>query len=334
MPLISIIIPVYNNIRYLEESIASILRIKSCSLEVILIDDGSSDGSGLLCDKIKQSDSRVRVFHQPNAGVSAARNNGITNSKGEYLYFLDSDDICMLSDFEMLSSGDDVYLGRYAVGDEYNHTIVESDDVNKLFNINYLNGRLKCCIGSFIVKRSVIVNGGIFFSNDIKYGEDQEVILKILTESQTIKTCKDVYCIYRTNLSSAMYKITLDRFDVVLSRIRLMTYAEQNDKELYYYLGTTAIGESIKEVCEGLFRHGMSYKAIRHFIVSNYDINHFVEIIREVFETIPNSNNKYITSAFSLWLLQQRVLMDKVIYNFRCNVSRMRSKLIDKLHIR
>lgn len=332
MPLISIIIPVYNNIKYLKASVSSVLRIKNCSLEVILINDGSTDGCGLLCDKIAQYDNRVKVFHQPNSGVSIARNNGIANSQGEYLYFLDSDDICMLSDFEMLSSEDDLYLGWYAVGNEHNHTIVKSDDSNKSFNINYLKGILKCCIGSFIVKRNIIVEGEILFPDGIKYGEDQEFILKVLTESQTVKICKNVYCLYRTNLSSAMYKITLDRFDVVISRIRLMAYSKQKDIELFHYLKNTAIGESIKEVCEGLFRYGMPYKIIRRYLVSNSDIYYFLKMVREDSETIPNSTNEYITNAFSLWLLQQQVLMDKAIYSFRCFASKLRSKLIFKLH--
>jgi glycosyltransferase involved in cell wall biosynthesis len=89
---ISIIVPVYNVEKYLHECIESILLQTFVGYEVLLIDDGSTDSSGVICDKYSELDSRVRVFHKPNGGVSSARNLGLDNAKGEYLIFLDADD--------------------------------------------------------------------------------------------------------------------------------------------------------------------------------------------------------------------------------------------------
>lgn len=89
--MVSIIVPVYNVERYLEKCISSVLKLKS-DIEVLLVDDGSTDASGALCDAWAQKDARIRVIHQENGGLSAARNTGIRNAGGEHVLFLDSDD--------------------------------------------------------------------------------------------------------------------------------------------------------------------------------------------------------------------------------------------------
>lgn len=90
--MISIIIPVYNVEQFLTQCLDSILCQTYKDFEVILVDDGSPDGSGTICDAYTQKDSRFRVIHQRNAGVSAARNTGIEAAKGEWISFIDSDD--------------------------------------------------------------------------------------------------------------------------------------------------------------------------------------------------------------------------------------------------
>ena len=82
VPLVSIIVPVYNVERYIDKCINSILEQTYPHIELLLIDDGSPDKSGAICDRYAQKDNRVRVFHKQNAGVSAARNTGINQAKG------------------------------------------------------------------------------------------------------------------------------------------------------------------------------------------------------------------------------------------------------------
>lgn len=91
-PLISVIVPVYNVERYLNQSVQSVLRQDYHNLEIVLIDDGSTDKSGKICDKLAKQDSRIKVIHKKNGGVSDARNVGIHESKGDYITLLDSDD--------------------------------------------------------------------------------------------------------------------------------------------------------------------------------------------------------------------------------------------------
>ena len=92
MSRVSVIVPVYNGERYLDKCIESILGQTHADLELILIDDGSSDGSGAICDLWAERDARVKVIHQENQGVSAARNAGLDIATGEYIGFVDADD--------------------------------------------------------------------------------------------------------------------------------------------------------------------------------------------------------------------------------------------------
>ena len=89
---ISIVVPVYNAKKVLQTCADSILRQDFPDWELLLVDDGSSDGSGEVCDRLAESERRIRVFHKPNGGVSSARNLGIREAGGEYLLFVDSDD--------------------------------------------------------------------------------------------------------------------------------------------------------------------------------------------------------------------------------------------------
>ncbi len=90
--LISVIIPVYNVENYIEKCIYSVINQSYKNLEIILVDDGSTDKSGVLCDKYEKIDKRIKVIHKENGGLSSARNMGLDCANGEYIMFLDSDD--------------------------------------------------------------------------------------------------------------------------------------------------------------------------------------------------------------------------------------------------
>ncbi|MDE5712831.1 MAG: glycosyltransferase [Muribaculaceae bacterium] len=115
--MISIIIPVYNSEKYLEETIESVYSQTFCDWELILVDDGSTDRSGELCEKAAILNPKTRVVHKKNGGLSSARNAGITAAKGSCLLFLDSDDLLPPVALELLSkkmadSGSDIVCGN------------------------------------------------------------------------------------------------------------------------------------------------------------------------------------------------------------------------------
>ncbi len=103
--LISVIVPVYNIKEYLPRCVSSILNQTYGNLELILVDDGSTDGTGELCDELALGDARVRVFHKENGGSSSARNLGISQARGAYLGFVDSDDYISVEMYERLMQG-------------------------------------------------------------------------------------------------------------------------------------------------------------------------------------------------------------------------------------
>ena len=114
---LSIIIPVYNVEEYLDRCLGSVLDQEFTSYEVILVDDGSTDSSPLICDRYSATDPRFRTLHKPNGGVSSARNAGLELAKGEYVMFLDSDDALLpyaLDDMMDVVAGEDMVVAGYA----------------------------------------------------------------------------------------------------------------------------------------------------------------------------------------------------------------------------
>ena len=105
MDLISVIVPVYKVEQYLDECIQSIVNQTYTNLEIILVDDGSPDNCPQICDEWAKKDSRIRVLHNKNNGVSAARNAGLTIAKGQYIGFVDSDDYIAADMYESLMVG-------------------------------------------------------------------------------------------------------------------------------------------------------------------------------------------------------------------------------------
>ena len=101
MPLVSVIVPVYNTEKYLDECICSILGQSMQDIELILIDDGSTDRSGDICEKYKLQDSRVNVFHTENRGMIMSRREGVLRSKSKYITFVDSDDFIDRKAYEL-----------------------------------------------------------------------------------------------------------------------------------------------------------------------------------------------------------------------------------------
>ena len=118
IPLISIIVPIYNAELYLTRCLESILKQKFSNFEAILIDDGSSDNCGAICDDYAAKDKRVKVIHQANFGVSHARNQGLAFAKGEYIGFIDSDDYIDANMYEkmyneLINTGSDMVVCDY-----------------------------------------------------------------------------------------------------------------------------------------------------------------------------------------------------------------------------
>ena len=124
-PVISIIIPVYNVEKYIRRCLNSVLAQTYKDYEIILVDDGSSDKSSVICDEYAEIESNIQVIHKDNQGPSHTRNVGIENAKGQYVYFLDSDDYIIPECIEILYKNltdkrADISCGSFGFFDDYN----------------------------------------------------------------------------------------------------------------------------------------------------------------------------------------------------------------------
>lgn len=210
----SIIVPVYNSERYLSRCIDSILKQTVKDFELILVDDGSRDSSGKICDKYTERDKRIVVIHQLNKGVSAARNVGISVAKGKYIVFVDSDDevedkyleYMDYSSVELVVSGVKSYNGNgvihhildYSTGgiNEITSTIIEKMLENKSINFVYAKR----------FNRNIIKDNGLCFVKDIDLGEDTLFCINYICLCETMEYVNGTAYLYykydNTTLSS------------------------------------------------------------------------------------------------------------------------------------
>jgi len=184
-PDISVIMPVYNSRQYLACAIESVLAQTHKNFELILVDDGSTDGCDVICDAYAQKDSRVRVIHKSNGGISSARNAGITAARGEYLAFCDNDDRYLpnlLRDNYRLAKQNNADIirfkrlrisykenGRVIKSTDYlNHyAVLKGDDIAKEY-FTLLTGYLT--VWNALYRSSMIKENGICFPEYMKFG--------------------------------------------------------------------------------------------------------------------------------------------------------------------
>ncbi len=235
-PLISIIVPVYNTEKYLDQCIQSVLAQTYTNWELLLIDDGSTDSSGAICDRYAEQDSRIRVFHKPNGGVSSARNLGLDNARGEWITFVDSDDwvkpcwlsnydICSNFCYDLISQGFETDIPvfntleprqksyTYALDNEGSIAEV-MEEIERSKTIGFLWIKL--------FKANLIRARHITFNEQLAHGEDYIFIYHYLSEAKTIKAVRQIG--YHYNVPQWAKKYTQDFSWNVLVKEALYKY--------------------------------------------------------------------------------------------------------------
>ena len=229
-PTFSIIIPVYNAEEYLESCVQSALNQKNCTdLEVILVNDGSRDHSPALCDRLAQQDARVRVIHQQNQGVSVARNTGIDAAEGQYVLFLDSDDLWENDLLETLEGHirqqpDMIVYGYRQFGceaalEEFIPVASEQSETGTDYFHRYekmgMMPAVSCCCHAF--RRQFLKDGGMEFPLHVQYGEDFRFCMNCLKLAQKLICVPRSFYHYRVNEASATHTLTLKKIRDLLS---------------------------------------------------------------------------------------------------------------------
>ena len=195
---VSIIVPVYKSEPFLEDCINSIINQIFTDWELILVDDGSPDFCGRICDSFAVKDSRIKVLHQKNSGVSVARNRGIYQAKGEYICFVDSDDLIepdFLNSFWIGEENADLYLQGYKVvhEDKEVQNIISFSGMDQLsvreWKSVYIFAEEKHIFNSpwaRLFKRQIIIEHHIQFDSSLSFGEDHVFSLQFLLYVQTL----------------------------------------------------------------------------------------------------------------------------------------------------
>lgn len=181
--LVSIIIPVYNVNPYIYKCLDSVINQTYKNIEILLIDDGSTDGSEIICDEYAANDSRIKVIHKENGGVSSARNIGLEISTGKYIIFVDADDIVSINYVTNLVSplitGVDIVIDLPVIISKKRRIVSNIkeingfsllNDYNKLFQTEYSLALQSPC--GKIYKKQILNRNNLKFNINIKYGED------------------------------------------------------------------------------------------------------------------------------------------------------------------
>lgn len=228
MPKISVIVPVYNTEKYLHRCIDSILAQTFTDFELLLIDDGSKDSSGKICDEYAAKDSRVRVFHKENGGVSSARNLGLDNAQGEWIAFVDSDDQTLpnlLETYMDLRERDkqtDLCIcgmtPDYSMSADYK---IYNTTVDYNGNIKEALISLSGCqmIGSLcnkLFRRHIIEHNTLRLNENFKFREDEDFLLRYMCHVQRVASTSENCYIYFIPDFKKKYS-GIDNFPVSLS---------------------------------------------------------------------------------------------------------------------
>lgn len=243
--LISVIVPIYNSDTYLEECINSIINQTYQNIEILLINDGSTDNSLKICKKLEQKDRRIKIINKKNTGVSDSRNIGIEKSNGKYILYVDSDDILRNDMIErlyktLIEKNVDIVRCNYIVkgkdkeykGNLYNlsNSKIERSQYDKLL-INLLtnNNNIPCYVWLLLIKKEKITK----FDRELYFMEDTYFFMQQLYNVESIYFLNEYLYYYRYNDVSASKdseKVEKNIYGIIEAENKIKSYLKKNNK--------------------------------------------------------------------------------------------------------
>lgn len=263
---VSIIIPVYNSEEYLADCIDSIMEQEGCTYEIIIIDDGSTDSSYKIMKEYEEKYNNIRTIRQDNRGVCSARNAGIRVASGQYIIFIDSDDLLCPSSLEnRIKEAEkcDFLVSSYIMIDdsgkedsiynlsEYDSIIWNKDEtIIELYSCQRIG--YQGYLWNKVFRTNIIKNNNIGFDETLFYNEDRLFILQYLLCCTTVYISNSIVYKYRTNLNGAMSKVNrisdsmfykiktefdaFDKMKEILIKENIVAYDLCCLKEFYQYI--------------------------------------------------------------------------------------------------
>jgi glycosyltransferase EpsJ len=241
---VSVVVPIYNVEKWLEKCLINILSQPFTDIEIILVNDGSTDNCGKICELYAQKDKRIKVVHKENGGLSSARNAGIEVAAGKYIVFIDPDDLIAYDYFDVLFSAaekyncDAVVSGYKKVpindivipGFKLNEVMSGKDFVLSSPNIHSNNDL--CFVWRYLYRLSLIKEKEIRFNEKVLIGEDVIFNLEYLLNSKKVVAVSDICYLYTVNnpdsLMRIAYKPKLESSLVFQHKIRKQLSKEFN----------------------------------------------------------------------------------------------------------
>lgn len=282
-PSISIIVPIYKAEKYIRRCVDSILSQTYSDFEVLLVDDGSPDNSGRICDEYAAMDNRVRVFHKKNGGVSSARNFGLDKSVGEIILFADSDDWFADNSFDVIirlvKENDFIqysFQSVYASGRTFRR--------EKHMQDNTLDDALKNFTGtvwSVAFKKSIIENHRLRFNENLKLAEDQLFALEYMSHCTSYYTSPCVLYSYYQNRGSAMHSAKYEAYDMSCKAIH----------------GFIAHQPLMAEYCKRL----ITFQIVEALLNKNVTYRQILKLYENHSRDIKNDTNKFYSSFQALY---------------------------------
>lgn len=248
MPLVSVVVPVYNAEEYIARCVESILTQTYDKLELILVDDGSPDGSGGICDEYALKDKRIRVIHTINCGVSHARNTGLDNATGKYIVFVDSDDWVEPEHLELLLPVNNeslVYCGMNFVTNGIitskhhfdTNSCVKKDCVESFGEFWKKYTMWSVCRGCF--RNAIIKENNLHFDVSMKIGEDEHFNIRYMQYCSSVRFSK--VCTYNYDVGdhpSALHRFNSERFAdciKICQAIEAISHKPEYERRWYYW---------------------------------------------------------------------------------------------------
>jgi len=267
----SIIVPVYNDENNLKRCLDSIVAQAFTDFECLLVDDGSTDNSSAIGDKYAEKDSRIRVFHKHNEGISRTRQFGINNATGRFTVFVDSDDwiepSLLQTAFQVMNTANpdiifmDFFDENSSGKENYTSQIISAFDTDKVIR-QVLEGKLFSCLWNVIIKRDLYFLNNISFAEGINYGEDSLFVIELLLNNPKIEYLNGAFYHHTFNHNSFTRKNMKNRYmerSKFLNQIPLLLekYNHSDFAEYNFF----PVNDKYEMLCSGIFS-GKEYKEL------------------------------------------------------------------------
>lgn len=290
--MVSVIIPVYNSKNYLENTIQSVLNQSYKNFELLLIDDGSTDESGIICDKYKELDSRVKCIHQTNGGISHARNIGIENARGKYIAFSDDDDEMSpkcLKSAVAFAEKEKLDLVRYNYRHEYIDGTVIKKVRRKTFpkeiveHISTWNDYMKIIrcgqvVWAGIYNRNFINHNRIRFDETILYGiEDYIFLISCIMQSKRTGILPE--CLYTWKQRKAHSTSCITSREAFDNRLMAILKWIDADEQVQKHVRMTEIDKNLRN-------HAYAERIMSETIICNLSLKETNRIINDLKQKI------------------------------------------------